>query len=89
MAMAVDWISARPMVTYLVMAAIFFLPSSPSRCISSSLGIAMVSSCMMMEDVIYGVMFKAKMDMLMNEPPVIASKKLKVPLDWAANQFLK
>ena len=29
----------------------------------------------------YGVMFRAKMDILMNEPPVTASKKLKVPSD--------
>ena len=51
-AMAEDWIRASPTVTYLVIDAIFFLPSSPSRCISSSLGMAMVSSCMMMDEVI-------------------------------------
>ena len=50
-AIAIDSISARPTVTYLVIAAIFFLPSSPSFCISSSFGIAIVRSCMMIDDV--------------------------------------
>ena len=49
---AVDWIRARSTVTYLVMEAIFFLPSSPSLCSSSNFGIAMVKSCMIMEEVI-------------------------------------
>ena len=62
----------RPIVTYLVIDAIFFLPSSPSFCISSNLGIAIVRSCIMIEDVIYGVMLSAKRDILSNEPPVKA-----------------
>ena len=61
-------------VRYLVYSAIFFLPSSPSFCISSSFGIAMVSNCIMMEDVIYGVMLSAKIDMEEKDPPVIALK---------------
>ena len=36
----------------------------------------MVISCMMMEDVIYGVILRAKTDMLVKDPPVMASKKL-------------
>ncbi len=77
MAMAMDSNRARPTVTYRVMVVIFLRPSSPSRCISSSAGMAMVSSCMMMEEVMYGVMFSAKMDICSKEPPVKASKKLK------------
>ena len=34
----------------------------------------MVSNCMMMEDVIYGVMLNAKIDMEEKDPPVIALK---------------
>ena len=75
MAMAEDWNRASATVRYLVYSAIFFLPSSPSFCISSSLGIAMVISCIMMEDVIYGVMLSANSDMLEKDPPVIALTK--------------
>ena len=57
-------------VTYLVYSEIFFLPSSPSLCSSSRRGIAIVSSCKIMEDVIYGVMFSAKIDIFSKEPPV-------------------
>lgn len=67
--------------------AIFFLPSAPSFCISSSFGIAIVKSCIMMEDVMYGVMLSAKTDILVNEPPVNASKKLYAPLFWLASKF--
>jgi hypothetical protein len=76
-------------VTYLVMAAIFLRPSSPSLCISSSFGIAMVISCMIMEDVMYGVMFRANTDMFKKEPPVKASKKLKASPECCSNQLLK
>ena len=72
------------------MLAIFFLPSSPSRCISSSFGIAIVRSCIMMEDVIYGVILNANTDISLNDPPVIASKKLNAPfvceLNHSANK---
>jgi hypothetical protein len=51
------------------------LPCSPSRCISSNLGNAIVSNCIMIEDVMYGVMFNANTDILENDPPVIESKK--------------
>ena len=44
--------------------SIFLRPSSPSRCISSNFGIAIVRSCIIMDEVIYGVMFNAKIDML-------------------------
>ena len=73
-AIAQDSKRARPTVRYLVYSAIFFLPSSPSFCISSSFGIAIVSNCIMMEDVIYGVILNAKIDMEEKDPPVIALK---------------
>ena len=38
-----------------------------------------------MEDVMYGVMLSAKTDILVNEPPVNASKKLYAPLFWLAS----
>ena len=61
-----------------------------NQCISSSFGIAMVRSCMIMDDVMYGVMFNAKMDIFSKDPPVNAEKKLNAPLDcWLANQLLK
>ena len=85
-AIAIDSISARATVTYLVIAAIFFLPSSPSFCISSSFGIAIVRSCMIMEDVMYGVILRAKMDILLKEPPVNASKKLNASPVWLAKK---
>ncbi len=90
-AMALDSISARTTVTYLVMDAIFFLPSAPSRCISSSFGIAIVISCIMIEDVIYGVIFNARIDIRRNDPPVKASSKLKASpdCDCCSNQFAK
>ena len=73
-AMAPDSINASPTVTYLVIAAIFLRPSSPSFCISSNLGIAIVISCIIMDEVMYGVMLSAKMDILSNEPPVNAPR---------------
>ena len=36
--------------------------------------IAMVISCMIMEEVMYGVMLSAKTDMLVKDPPVMALK---------------
>ena len=33
----------------------------------------------MMDDVIYGVMFKAKIDIWLSDPPVIASRKSDAP----------
>ena len=71
-AMAILSTKARPSVTYLVMEAIFFLPASPSFCISSSFGIAIVRSCIIMEEVMYGVMLNANRDIFSNEPPVNA-----------------
>ena len=71
-AIAILSIRARAIVTYLVIAAIFFLPSSPSFCISSNLGIAIARSCIIIDEVIYGVMLNAKRDILSNEPPVNA-----------------
>ena len=65
----------------------FFLPSSPSFCISSSFGIAIVRSWMIMEDVIYGVILNAKMDIVSNEPPVKALKKLNESPVWFAKKF--
>ena len=41
----------------------------------------MVSNCMMMDDVIYGVMLSAKIDMEEKDPPVIALKN-PIPDDW-------
>ena len=64
-------ITAKAMVTYRVYSRIFFLPSSPSFCISSNLGIAIVISCIIMEDVMYGVIFNANTDICVNAPPVI------------------
>ena len=63
-------------VTYLVILAIFFLPSSPSFCISSNAGIAIVISCMMMEDVIYGVTLSANTDICKKDPPVKEFRRL-------------
>ena len=40
---------------------------------------------MMMEDVIYGVIFNANTDMFKNEPPVTASKKLNPSAVWFLN----
>ena len=40
-----------------------------------------------MEDVMYGVMFNASMDIWVKDPPVNASKKLNASEDWLANQF--
>ena len=74
-------------VIFIINSAIFFLPSSPSFCISSKAGIAIVRSCIMIEDVMYGVIFKANTDMLRNDPPVIASKNPK-PAAWLSNQLL-
>jgi hypothetical protein len=76
--MATDSIMASPIVRYLEISAIFFLPSSPSFWSSSSLGMAMVRSCIIMEEVIYGEMFNAKMDISVKEPPVNASRKPKL-----------
>jgi hypothetical protein len=42
-----------------------------------------------MEDVIYGVIFNARTDMLRNDPPVKASKKLKASPVCCENQFAK
>ena len=78
-AVAVPSISASAIVRYLVISVIFFLPSSPSFCISSSFGMAIVSSCIIMEDVIYGVIFNANNDICSKEPPVNASKKPNAP----------
>ena len=50
---------------------------------------AMVKSCIMMEDVIYGVMFRANNDMFRKEPPVNASKKLNASPVCAANHLEK
>ena len=44
---------------------------------------------MMIDDVIYGVILNAKIDICSNEPPVNALKKLNASLDWLANRFLK
>ena len=46
-----DSIRARATVRYLVYSAIFLRPSAPSFCICSSAGMAMVRSCMMMDEV--------------------------------------
>ena len=48
-AIAIDSINAKATVTYLVYSIIFLRPSSPSFCISSSLGIAIVISCIIIE----------------------------------------
>ena len=42
-----------------------------------------------MEEVIYGVMFNAKIDIVVNEPPVKASKKLNASPVFLENQSLK
>ena len=42
-----------------------------------------------MEDVMYGVMLRAKMDMDENEPPVMALKKPNTSVVCFANQFGK
>ena len=63
-------ITARRIVTYLVIAVIFLRPSSPSFCISSKAGNAIVRSCIIIDDVIYGVTLSAKIDICVNEPPV-------------------
>ena len=72
--MAEDCKRASATVKYLVYSTIFFLPSSPSCCNSSSAGIAIVKSWIMIELVIYGVMLSASTLRLSNEPPVIALK---------------
>lgn len=43
----------------------------------------------MMEDVMYGVMLRAKMDMDENEPPVMALKKPNTSVVCFANQFAR
>ena len=70
--------SASATVIYLVMAVIFFLPSSPSFCSSSILGIAIPKSCIIIEEVIYGVILNANTEKFNNEPPVTAFIKLKL-----------
>ena len=42
-----------------------------------------------MEEVMYGVMLSAKMDICENEPPVIALKKPNTSVVCFANQFAK
>ena len=48
---SIEFTKKNQSVTYLVISASFFLPSSPSFCISSNLGIAIVNNWMMMEAV--------------------------------------
>jgi hypothetical protein len=48
---------------------------------------AIVRSCMMMEDVIYGVILSAKTENRSKEPPVNAEKKLNASFDWLENRF--
>ena len=52
------------------MVAIFFRPVSPSFERRSRAGIAIVSSCMIMELLIYGVMPIANSEAYENAPPV-------------------
>ena len=42
---------------------------------------------MIIEDVIYGVILNAKMDIVSNEPPVKALKKLNESPVWFAKKF--
>ena len=42
-----------------------------------------------MEDVMYGVMLNAKMDMEEKDPPVIALKNPNASVDWFAKKFAK
>jgi len=76
-----DSTSARPTVKYLVISAIFFLPVSPSFWSSSNFGIAIVRSCIMIEEVMYGVILNANTENCSKEPPVNALKKLNASLD--------
>ncbi len=46
-------------------------------------------SCIIMDEVMYGVMLNAKMEKFVNEPPVNASKKLKAsPVCCAKNSLI-
>jgi len=49
----------------------------------------MVRSWIMMEDVIYGVILSAKIDIFSKEPPVNAEKKLNASFEFCANHCEK
>ena len=68
-----DWNNANATDKYLVYSEIFFLPSSPDFCISSSDGIATVKSCITIDDVMYGVTPRANNVNWLNAPPDIIS----------------
>ena len=64
-----DWIIARNIVRYLVYWLIFALPYSPSFFNVSSAGCIDVNNCMIIDEVIYGIIFNAKILILSNAPP--------------------
>jgi len=80
--------TASATVSTRVICVMTFRPSSPSLCSSSSFGMAIVSSCTMMEEVMYGEMLSANTDIFVKEPPVIVLKKLKAVEVWISHQAL-
>ena len=66
---------------YLVIVFNFLRPSSPSYESSSSAGIAIVRSCIIMEDVIYGVTPNAKIAAFERALPVTALSNDIIPLN--------
>ena len=72
----------RPRITvvYLVICAIFFLPSSPSLDSLSSAGIATHKSCRIMDELIYGVTPMANMAPYSNPPPERSENAPKISL---------
>ena len=61
---------ARITVKYRVYWLTFFWPASPSFMSASSLGMTIVSNCMMMDAVMYGMIPMAKMATRCSPPPV-------------------
>ena len=67
--MATDCIRARPVVIYLAIWLIFFLPISPSFESCASFGITTCRSCIIMVAVMYGIIPREKTANLESAPP--------------------
>ena len=69
--------TARKIVKYLVTFWIFLYPSCPSFRHSSNVGITEVRSCIIMEELMYGVILMAKSENLLRAPPENRSRNPK------------
>lgn len=66
-------------VKYLVILLIFCLPVSPSFfCISSSVGMIFINSCVIIDEFIYGMIPKLNIPIVENPPPEKIFKKLTI-----------